>query len=104
MACGILVPQVGMEPVFLPWRYGILTSGPPGKSFKKTFFLILFIFYVTRSAFSSSSPSPGDTFGSFPPMRLRSLYPLLVYFPFAPFSSLSLWVSCAFFFISCYFV
>jgi len=31
-AFGILVPQPGIEPVPLYWKYGLLTTGPPGKS------------------------------------------------------------------------
>ena len=34
-ACGILVSWLGIKPVPkcpLHWKYGILTSGPPGKS------------------------------------------------------------------------
>ena len=31
-ACGILVPQPGIEPRPPQWKLGILTSGPPGKS------------------------------------------------------------------------
>ena len=32
LACGILVPQPGIEPVFPALQGGILTTGPPGKS------------------------------------------------------------------------
>ena len=98
----------------LYWRCGVLTSGPPEKSLKSFFFLIVFIFYVTESALSLLSLSPGDTFGSFPPMPLRAVYPLLIYFPFAPFSFFPeaqsfLWQHFPFakrspFFISCYFI
>ena len=28
-ACGISVPQPGIEPVLLPWKHGILTTGSP---------------------------------------------------------------------------
>lgn len=31
-AFGILVPQPGVEPVPLPWKHNILTTGPAGKS------------------------------------------------------------------------
>ena len=32
MACGILVPQPGIEPMLLQWKCSIFTNGPPGKS------------------------------------------------------------------------
>ena len=32
VAWGILVPWPGIEPVPLPWKRGVLTTGPPGKS------------------------------------------------------------------------
>ena len=32
MACGILVPQRGTEPVPLAVKHGVLTTGPPGNS------------------------------------------------------------------------
>ena len=31
-ACGILVPQPGIEPVPLHWEHGVLTTGPAQKS------------------------------------------------------------------------
>ena len=31
-ACGILVPQPGIELVPLQWKRRVLTTGPPGKS------------------------------------------------------------------------
>ena len=39
-ACGILVPQPGIEPVPLQWKHGILTTGPPGNSQPYTFKLL----------------------------------------------------------------
>ena len=33
-ACGILVPQPGIEPAFPALEGGFLTTGPPGKSLK----------------------------------------------------------------------
>ena len=30
MACGILVPQPGIEPRLLQWKQGALITGPPG--------------------------------------------------------------------------
>ena len=32
LACGILVPQAGIEPVFPTLEGGFLTTGPPGKT------------------------------------------------------------------------
>ena len=32
LACGILVPQAGIEPMPPQWKHGALTTGPPGKS------------------------------------------------------------------------
>ena len=37
-ACGILVPQPGIEPVSPALQGGYLTTGPPGKSLKANFF------------------------------------------------------------------
>ena len=36
MACGILVLQLGLKPVFQQWKYGVLTTRPPAK-FQCTF-------------------------------------------------------------------
>ena len=38
MACGILGPQPGIEPVPLHWQLGVLTPGPPGKSLDYSIF------------------------------------------------------------------
>ena len=44
-ACGILLPQPGIEPTLPALQGGVLTAGPPGKSlnhlflFKKNIFL-----------------------------------------------------------------
>ena len=32
VAHGVLVPQPGIKPGPLPWKHGVLTTGPPGKS------------------------------------------------------------------------
>ena len=32
MACGILIPQSGIEPRPLQWEHRVLTTGPAGKS------------------------------------------------------------------------
>ena len=32
VACRILVPQSGIEPMPLQWKLGVLTTGPPEKS------------------------------------------------------------------------
>ena len=32
MACGILVPRLGIEPASPNWKHGDLTPEPPGKS------------------------------------------------------------------------
>ena len=47
MACGILVPRPGIEPVYPALQGGILTAGPPGK------FLSLFSWSDPISAFGS---------------------------------------------------
>ena len=47
MACGILIPQPGIEPVYPALQGGILTAGPPGKS------LSLFSWSDPISAFGS---------------------------------------------------
>ena len=45
MACGILVPQPGIEPGPLQWKRRVLTTGPPGNSliisYNNQIFLIL---------------------------------------------------------------
>ena len=52
MAGGILVPQLGIEPISLALEGGLLTAGPPGKSLSTDF----------RSCFKCL------------PLRLSSLY------------------------------
>ena len=37
VACGILVPQLGIEPHPLSWKHTILITGPPGKSLDEIF-------------------------------------------------------------------
>ena len=37
MADGILVPQLGIEPISLASEGGLLTTGPPGKSLSHCF-------------------------------------------------------------------
>ena len=32
LACGILVPRPGIEPVLLQWKQGVPTTGLPGNS------------------------------------------------------------------------
>ena len=39
-ACGILVPQPGIDPLFPELQGGFLSTRSPGKSQEKTFFLI----------------------------------------------------------------
>ena len=36
-ACGILVPRPGIEPTPSELKHGVLTTGPPGKSWQNTF-------------------------------------------------------------------
>ena len=38
MACGILVPQPGTEPMPLHWKSGVLLTELPGKSLKPSIF------------------------------------------------------------------
>ena len=40
-ACGILLPQPGIEPMPLQWKHGVLTTGPLGKSFNISWIWIL---------------------------------------------------------------
>ena len=40
--CGILVPQLGIEPAPLQWKHGVLITGPPGKSLKLLHFKLDF--------------------------------------------------------------
>ena len=45
MACGILVPRPGIEPMpNLHWKWGVLTTGLPGKSMSISFYSALKIF------------------------------------------------------------
>ena len=37
VACGILLPRLGIEPHPLHWEYGVLTPGPPGRSWVALF-------------------------------------------------------------------
>ena len=46
MACGILVPQQGIEP--LHWKHTVLTTGPPGKSPEIRIILLLILCVPTR--------------------------------------------------------
>ena len=43
MACGILVPWLGIEPRPLKWKPGILTIRPPGNSLLVCLFVCLFL-------------------------------------------------------------
>ena len=51
MACGILVPQLGIEPLSPALEGGFLTTGPPGKS--PGFFFFLMRDYCPRLGYSN---------------------------------------------------
>ena len=48
MACGILVPQPGIEPLSPAWDGGFFMSGPPGKSQE---FLRVLEKFITKSSY-----------------------------------------------------
>ncbi|XP_043330359.1 phosphoinositide 3-kinase regulatory subunit 6 isoform X3 [Cervus canadensis] len=60
-ACGILVPQPGIEPMSSALQGGFLTTGPPEKSPIQTFLVVHFVFflsgYVRESLTSNTSSS-----------------------------------------------
>ena len=43
-ACRILVPQAGVEPLPLPWKFRVLTNGPPWKSSTADLFFLFVVF------------------------------------------------------------
>ena len=49
MACGILVPQPGVEPVPLNWKCRVLTPGLPGRSLRRFFFLNSWVTCIQES-------------------------------------------------------
>ena len=54
MACRILVPWPGTEPVPLHWKLGVLATGPPGKS--------LYIYFHSVYSLSHCRHIPSSTF------------------------------------------
>ena len=57
MACGVLIPQPGIEPVPPKWKRRVLTIGPPGKSLGKQLLLMLLaVHLVIKSMLLKNTP------------------------------------------------
>ena len=57
MACGVLIPQPGIEPVPPKWKYRVLTIVSPGKSLGKQLLLMLWaIHLVVKSMLLKNTP------------------------------------------------